>query len=51
MAMFLKSDSRESAIAVFRLDADGRGFNDLVFRVDLATRKDYIVSYKRRLAI
>ena len=28
-----------------------RGFNDLVFRVGLATRKDYIVSYRRRLAI
>ena len=51
MAMFSKSDSRESAITVFRLDTDGRGFNDLVFRVGLATRKDYMVSHGGLLAI
>ena len=31
-----------------RLAVEGRGLEDLVFRVGLATRNDYMVSHKRR---
>ena len=48
MARLLKEDSRISTTLDERLAAEGRGLEDLVFRVGLATRNDYMVSHKRR---
>ena len=46
MAILVKSASMESAVLVMRTWKGGRSFEDLIFRVGLATRKDYIVSHK-----
>ena len=48
MARLSKEDSRISTTLDERLAVEGRGLEDLVFRVGLATRNDYMVSHGRR---
>ena len=48
MAILLRSISMRSAVIRARRWPEARGLEDLVFRVGLATRNDYIVSHKRR---
>ena len=48
MARLLKEDLRISTTLDERLAVEGRGLEDLVFRVGLATRNDYMVSHERR---
>ena len=48
MVRLLKEDLRVSTILNKRLAVEGRGLEDLVFRVGLATRNNYMVSHKER---
>ena len=48
MARLLKEDLRISTTLDEYLAVEGRGLEDLVFRIGLATRNDYMVTYKRR---
>ena len=48
MARLSKEDLRISTTLNEYLAVEERGLEDLVFRVGLATRNDYIISYKGR---
>ena len=48
MAILLRSISIRSAVVRARRWPEARGLEDLVLRVGLATRNDYMVSYERR---
>ena len=48
MARLSKEDLRISTTLDEHLAVEGRGLEDLVFRVGLATRNNYMVSHKER---